>query len=124
MAKVKRDGLMLGYWRITHMDQWDAAYVDSVVPGFFEFSPDGRGRFQFGTVSGDLDCRVKVSGGSIELAFTWEGQNDNDPGSGRGTAVLHGDEIRGHIFIHDSDDSAFTATRSLPTASKRLHRSF
>lgn len=25
---------LIGYWKITKMEVWDAAYVDLVVPGF------------------------------------------------------------------------------------------
>lgn len=46
---------LIGYWKITKMDEWDQDYVDLVVPGFIEFEMEDDhllGSFQFGTVSG------------------------------------------------------------------------
>lgn len=46
---------LIGYWKITKMEVWDAAYIDLVVPGFIEFEMEGdhlMGQFQFGTVRG------------------------------------------------------------------------
>jgi hypothetical protein len=80
---------LIGYWRIRKMDVWDAAYVDLVVPGFIEFEmeADLMGQFQFGTVSGWLDCRVRDMSGESYVEWSWEGQSDSDPGCGRGWAV-------------------------------------
>jgi hypothetical protein len=39
------------------MELWNTKYIDLVVPGFIEFSGDGTGEFQFGTVRGWLDSR-------------------------------------------------------------------
>jgi hypothetical protein len=53
----------IGYWKITHMDVWAQDYVDLVVPGFIELTHEDHlliGTFQFGTVSGRLDCRLRV----------------------------------------------------------------
>lgn len=49
--------------------------------------------------------------GSPVAEFSWEGEDDNDRGSGRGWAVLDGGLLRGKIFIHLGEDSAFKARR-------------
>jgi len=103
-----------GYWKITHMDVWNLDYVDMLVPGFLEFKSDSTGTFQFGTVAGDLDTRIRKVGDASYIEWSWEGQNDNDPGCGRGWAMLVDDELAGHIFIHRADDSPFTAKRQAP----------
>lgn len=108
---------LLGSWKITQMDVWDQEYVDLVVPGFFEFESEDEhllGQFQFGTVVGGLDCRIRDVGGERILEWSWEGRNDNDPGCGRGWARLDHGKLIGHLYIHCGDDSAFEAKRWTP----------
>ena len=104
----------LGYWKITEMEVWAQTYVDEVVPGFVEFLVEEEqlmGSFQFGTVSGWLDCRLRDVDGAITIEWSWDGRNDTDPASGRGWAAIVDGELVGRIFIHNADDSAFKATR-------------
>src|SRR6266481_2353229 len=73
---------LLGFWKITKMDVWDQAYVDLVVPGFIEFEMEDdhlMGQFQFGTVVGWLDCRLRHIGDDSHVEWSWEGHNDSDP---------------------------------------------
>lgn len=106
---------VIGYWKITDMEVWDQDYVDLVVPGFIEFDDvDGEhvtGGFQFGTVSGGLHADEREIGDDSFIEWSWEGRNDNDPGSGRGWAKIAGDQLVGRIYIHMGDDSAFAAKR-------------
>jgi hypothetical protein len=54
---------------------------------------------------------VSATGGRAE--FTWEGNDESDPASGRSWAVLEEDEsLRGHIYFHLGDDSGFRAVRA------------
>ena len=69
------------------------------------------GAFQFGTVSGGVHAQVRQVGAESFIEWSWRGQNDNGPGCGRGWAQLVGDWLVGRIYIHQSDDSAFTAER-------------
>jgi hypothetical protein len=121
-----RDADLVGYWKITKMEIWDQAYVDLVVPGFIEFElEDGYllGQFQFGTVVGWLDCRLRGVGGESYIEWSWEGHNDSDPGCGRGWAHLVDSKLMGRIYIHCSDDSAFEAEkRQRPTKRRRNKR--
>ena len=101
----------LGRWRIVEMEQWNREYIDLVVPGYIEFDKDNLGSFQFGTVQGDLDCRLESVGVGERVEFSWEGMNDNDPGSGRGWAELRDAELYGRLYVHCGDDSWFKAQR-------------
>ena len=110
---------MAGYWRIVEMELWDTEYVDLVVPGFIEFGGDGMREFQFGTVHGWLDGRFGGPAVTSRVDFSWEGENDNDPGSGRGWAELRGDRLEGRLYIHGVDDSAFVALRRTRSSPKK-----
>jgi hypothetical protein len=50
----------LGTWRIIEMEQWDQDYIDLVVPGYIAFREDHVGKFQFGTVHGEIDYRIEA----------------------------------------------------------------
>ncbi len=47
---------LLGKWRITGMEPWDAEFIDLLGPGYIRFDADGGGEFAFGAVQGGLDC--------------------------------------------------------------------
>jgi len=101
----------VGNWRITEMEVWDRDYIDMEVPGYIRIDSEGTGQFQFGLVSGDIDGRVEQCGGSPCFAFSWSGQDEDDPASGRGWAVVEAGDLRGRIYLHLGDDSAFLAVK-------------
>jgi hypothetical protein len=107
----KAEKLVVGDWRITGMEVWDADYFDMEVPAHITIRKGLTGEFQFGLVQGDLDGRVDVTNGVVRLEFSWSGFDENDPMSGRGWMRVDGDQAEGRIFIHLGDDSAFTASR-------------
>ena len=116
----------LGNWRIEEMEVWGPDYLDLVVPAHLTFDDESIGSFQFGTVAGGLDCRFDESGAKARgssrprVQFSWEGQNDTDPGCGRGVAVMTAEDVlEGRIFIHCGDDSAFRAVRVATRAEGR-----
>lgn len=109
MKQIKQ---FAGKWRIIEMEVWDQGYVDMEVPGYFRISSDGIGQFQFGLVSGDIDGRVEECGNLFRFDFSWSGQDVNDPVCGRGWAVIENGEMKGRIYIHLADDSAFRAIKS------------
>jgi len=102
---------VIGNWRITGMEVWDADYFDMEVLAHITIRKDLTGEFQFGLVQGDLDGRVGVRNGVVRLDFSWSGFDENDPMTGRGWMQVDGDQAEGRIFIHLGDDSAFTAVR-------------
>ncbi len=81
-------------------------------PGHFTFGRDGTGRFRFGLVQGEMDCRMEIASGKARIEFSWEGNDELDPVCGRGWAWIEQEELRGRIFFHMGDDSAFRAVRS------------
>ena len=107
----KRGSGLIGRWRITWMETWNQDYVDEEVEGFFEFDPDGTGKFHFYCVKGVIDYREVERDGKPAVEFSWDGHDGMVPASGRGWAVIDEDEIEGRVFIHLDLDSAFRAVR-------------
>jgi hypothetical protein len=108
----KSDKTVVGTWHITGMEVWDADYFDMAVAAHVTIRNDLTGEFQFGLVRGDIDARVGDVEGVARVEFSWSGADENDPMSGRGWMDVMGDQALGRIFIHLSDDSAFTAVRA------------
>jgi hypothetical protein len=102
------DHPMVGKWRITEMEFWDADFIDLLGPGYIQFYPDGGGEFVFGAVQGGLDCHY----GQASIHFTWAGHDEMDEASGDGDAQLEEDgTLTGDIRFHLGDESSFTARR-------------
>ena len=100
---------IIGKWRIAEMDLWDREAIDLVGPAFIEFNGQG-GQFHFIAVDGWMDCRHGQRSGRPYVDFTWEGNDECDPASGRGWAKLLKDgSLSGHIYFHHGDDSSFKA---------------
>jgi hypothetical protein len=116
---------ILGNFHITHMDEWDQDFVDAEVPGYVRFDRHGRGKFQFGYVTGQMDCKQTERDGRPAVEWTFEGNDEMDPITGRGWAVLQGDgTLEGMLFIHTGGSSGFTAQimpekKTKPKASKK-----
>ena len=56
-------------------------------------------------------CREVERDGRPGVEFSWEGNDESDPASGRGWAVLEENgSLRGRIFFH-LGDAGFTAVR-------------
>lgn len=99
---------LVGKWRITGMELWDAEFIDMLEPGYVQFDADGGGQLVFGAVQGGLDCR---SAGT-SLRFTWAGSDEGDEASGDGEAKLQADgTLKGTIRFHLGDESSFSARR-------------
>ena len=115
MAKSKPKSPFTGRWHIVSMSAWDDDYLDEEVQAFIEFDEKGSGSFQFGYVQGQIDYRTTEAGwqacGGI-LAGTAETAQMARRCTGRGWAVLEGDELNGMICIHRGDDSEFVAKRA------------
>jgi hypothetical protein len=101
-----------GRWQIVETELWDSDALNLVTPAFIEFGEDGSGSFGFIAVQGRMDCREAARDGRPGVEFSWEGNDECDPASGRGWAVLEEDgSLRGRVFFHLGDDSGFTAVR-------------
>ena len=120
MGKKKQESSFTGRWQIVSMDEWDVDYMEEEGPAFIEFGADQLGEFRFGLTSGNIDYRITERGGNPAIEWTWEGMDEMDPCTGRGWAVLEGDELHGMIFFHQGDESSFVARRA--KAQKRPKR--
>ena len=120
MASRTKQSRIQGRYRITHTDGWDKESLDMLEPAFIRFEGPHGGEFRMIAVAGDLDCRHGTREGRPAVEFSWEGMDEMDEASGRGWAVLEEDgTLRGHLFFHDGDDSAFSAK---PEAARRASR--
>src|SRR5580704_10457892 len=109
MAKSQPGSPFTGRWQVLSMDAWD---VDAEEPAYFEFDSHGGGVFQFASLQGVMDCRLSTRGEEAAVDWAWEGGDEDKPATGRGWAVLKGDELHGMIVIHDADESGFVAKRT------------
>ena len=81
---------MIGKWRITAMELWEAEFIDLLGPGHIVFDAEGSGSFAFGAVEASLDC----SHGPTSIHFSWHGSDEGDQVHGDGFAEL--EEKRDH----------------------------
>ncbi len=106
MAKSRNP--FLGRWRIVASELWAPEDLDTVVPAHINFGRDRLGELELIAIGASIDYRVGKRDGSPIVEFTWEDQ----PVSGRGWVRLSGgDEIVGRLFIHQGDETGFTAKR-------------
>ncbi|MCW8088309.1 hypothetical protein [Sabulicella glaciei] len=99
---------LLGRWRITSMELWDAAFIDLLGSGYIRLDADGGGEFAFDDVQGEIDGHAS----SDSVHFTWEGSDEMDNASGDGDAQLEEDgSLTGEISFHRGDECSFTARR-------------
>ena len=102
-----------GRWRIVEMDVWDKDFLDLVETAHLTFKGAADGEIAFGALKGFLDIRYGARDGSACAEFSWEGNDDNDPASGRGWAVLGtAGRLVGHFYIHNGDDLGFVCERA------------
>jgi hypothetical protein len=94
------------------MELWNSEAIDLLGPAFIEINADGTGAFQFIAVEGNLDCHFNEPGADSAVEFSWDGNDESDPASGRGWINFSPDgSLHGRIFFHMGDDSSFRATR-------------
>ncbi len=93
--KRTRMGEYIGTWRITEMGQWDMDYIDMESPGCIVIDNNGRGQIHFGAVEVEIDYRLEPSGETVRLGFSFEGNDECDRVSGRGWALVDGEEMTG-----------------------------
>ena len=78
----------VGRWRIVEMDVWDKDFLDLVETAHLTFKGAADGKIAFGALKGFLDVRYGTRDGSACAEFSWQGNDENDPASGRGWVVL------------------------------------
>lgn len=96
------------------MELWDRNDLDDITEAHLTFGKNGLGELEFLCVSADLDYRVGERGGRPAIEFSFQGEDELTPVSGRGWAVVESDVLRGRIFFHRGDDSGFVARHKSP----------
>ena len=107
---------LLGRWRIVEMELWNPEALNLLGPAQLVLERGGSGRMNFIAVELSLDHEPVERDGREGVEFTFDGFDEGDRVSGRGWAVLDGRQLRGRIFFHQGDDSAFVARRPAPVA--------
>jgi hypothetical protein len=92
------------------------------VPARITFDRNRLGELEFMAVSASIDYRIGRRDGAPIVEFTWEGSDEGQPISGRGWARLAGDHLSSQLFIHQGDETEFTAKRDRPLASRSSGR--
>jgi hypothetical protein len=121
--KSKTASPFVGRWDIVSMSGWSEDVINEEVPAYIEFEDNGSGRFQFIYVKAEVDYDEGTRDGKPSVDFSWEGFDEMDEASGRGHAVLEGDELRGLIAFHQGDRSDFLAKRSAGTKTAKTKAS-
>lgn len=117
MTQSMLEKTISGHWRIVWMELWDQEYVYMVKPGYIKISPDGRGEFLFGVVSGSFHTAPD----DAYFDSTWEGSQECDEARGEiyGTLDEEGKEgdLCGTLSFWEGDESEYRAVRvsDLPT---------
>ena len=101
----------IGEWRIVDMEQWDREDLDLLGPACLTLDRRGHGTMRFVAIEAGVDYRPGVRDGLPAVEFSFDGNDESDRISGRGWAVLTAGTLRGRVFLHDGDESAFSATR-------------
>jgi hypothetical protein len=113
---------LLGTWRIVATELWDVDDLDLTDPAHLTLAPKGHGRLGLLAIEADLDYRVVQREGLPAIEFSFEGSDEGDRISGRGWAILDGEQLRGRLFFHHGDDSGFTASRPAGGSTRRSRR--
>src|SRR5260221_12599868 len=99
---------LIGRWRIVEADLWDRDYLDLVEPAYLKISKSGRGEFAFGAVNATMEVEYSRA----IVCFRWNGFDEGDEVSGRGTAELQDDGIiEIELSFANGDDATLKANR-------------
>jgi hypothetical protein len=103
----------VGEWRFVEVELWSHDDLDLVGPAGLTLDRNSHGSMRFLAIEAGLDYRPDIRDGRPAIEFTFDGSDEGDRISGRGWAILSGNTLRGHLYFHDGDDSAFRATRQV-----------
>jgi|SRR3990172_5560109 len=98
-----------GKWRIVSTDLWEPDALDEFGLAHLTFGANRSGELHFIAISASVDYRVGTRDVSPTVEFTWAGDDDGSPISGRGWARRGPDGLIGRLFIHEGDDAEFVA---------------
>jgi len=100
-----------GDWRIIEMELWDQGDLDLVAPAMLCLEPNGVGQIAFIAIEAQFDYRIVMRDGLPAIEFSFQGFDEGDEVTGRGWAILQGEQLQGRLFFHQGDDSSFVAAR-------------
>ena len=101
------DNKFKGKWRIVEMDGWDQKAIDLVEPGYIQFDSQSTGSLHFICIYANIS--YALSSGNKKAVFSFQGDDEGSPMSGRGWATIKNNEVHGRIFINHGDESGFIA---------------
>ena len=97
--------MWIGRWRIDETDLWSNDSIDLLEEAYIELSADGLGSMVVGALQADIDYRASEREHIATAEFSWLGDDDGTPASGRGWAQLVAHRvIRVKLFIHRGDE--------------------
>jgi hypothetical protein len=112
-AKQESVSPIAGRWRITEMEEYDSDFLDAGGSAFLKFGRNNAGDMRFTMVQAMIDYRLTERDGKPAVEWSWEGDDEGDPASGRGWAVLEPDgTLVGRIFMHYGEESGFVARKA------------
>ena len=98
-----------GRWRIVETDLWNDVSLDLLEPAYIEFGDHRLGSMIVGALQAGIDYRIGERDGRPAIEFSWVGDDDGHPASGRGWAQLKPNSaIRVNLFIHQGDEVVMT----------------
>jgi len=112
-----------GRWRIVETSLWDEDAIDLLEPAYVEFESNRLGSMVVGALQAGIDYRVGTRDGQPAIEFSWIGDDDLHPASGRGWAQLEADgRIRVQLYIHQGDDVVMFATHTTSPSRPQARR--
>jgi len=90
---------------------WDLEDLDVVEEARITFNRDAVGELRLLAIGASIDYRIGQRDGAACVEFSWAGYDESEPASGRGWARIDSGVMNGTLFIHQGDESAFTASR-------------
>jgi hypothetical protein len=103
-----------GRWHLVESDLWGDDSIDLLGQAYIELGPDRLGYLMVGALQADVDYRIVERDGISMVEFSWIGDDDGHPASGRGSAQLQSDgTLRIQLHIHRGDEAVMTG---VPTA--------
>jgi hypothetical protein len=121
-TKTRARRPFIGEWHIVEMEQWDREDLDLLGPAYLTLDRRGQGTMRFVALEAGVDYRPGVRDGLPAVEFSFDGNDEGDRISGRGWAVLTAGTLRGRVFLHDGDESTFSATRRIVRRGARSAR--
>ena len=100
---------IIGKWEIIETSLWDKDFIDLIDTGCIEFKKKGLGELSFGAVFAEIDYRISDSEPTPLIEFSFSGQDEGDPISGRAKLSLQGKKLVGKIFFHYGDEAEMMA---------------